>query len=223
MKKAIALSALLVLPAAVALLAGGCTTFRLCPANTIPRVSRDGVFSCDPRVEPSPEPTPSTTPTPGPIVTAEPTPAPTPVPSPEPTAAPTPVPSPSATASFCRLPRMPECGAECVGPKCGCFDSRETPQRFVGLVEAAQKELEATRPELFAAPSQIHLGSEAVYTTALAALLTAKYGVCAVSGGPEDEIGVKDSNESSEQYDVVWGKQAGTWAHQTGTCRPARF
>jgi hypothetical protein len=146
-------------------------------------------------------------------------------------ACPKPEPTPTAppTSSACKLPAMSECGAADTtgnpdGQRVwGCCREEEIRQVFVGKIEAAQAELERTRPDLFVAPKQIPVGSDKTYTTALAKLLTEKYGVCATSGGPEDEIGVKTGNGFSEQYDVVWGSQAGTWAHQTVSCRPARF
>jgi hypothetical protein len=144
--------------------------------------------------------------------------------------APPPTAAPSAT---CSLGKMPECGADesSGAPEgqrvYGCCREAERRHVFLDKVLAAESELERTRPDLFESPGKIPPGSENRYVPALAALLTAKYGVCASQGGPADEVGVKDENGYSEQYDVVVGGDAthapSIAANQTVTCRPARF
>lgn len=113
--------------------------------------------------------------------------------------------------------RFPE-GSRCWGRCC------EAGRRglFRQKVEDAQRELERVHPELFVEPRRINLALEEVYTRLLAELLTARYGVCSVPGGPGDEVGVKDQNGESEQYDVVIS-DGKTWANQTVVCKPARF
>ena len=50
-----------------------------------------------------------------------------------------------------------------------------------------------------------------------------RMGLCATSGGPPDEVGVKNSNDFNEQYDIVLGSTQQPWTNHTVTCRPSRF
>ena len=162
---------------------------------------------------------------PGPSI--PPVPAPTPTPSATPTApasaspGPTPAPSASPTPSgSCRLPSMPECG-KAEGPP-GVFGCcrEESAQLFASQVDAAITQLQRDRPSLFSGERVLDANA---YVQGVAQVLEQRYGLCARQGGPEDEVGVKNSNSFSEQYDILFGN--GTIRHNgyTVTCRPARF
>ena len=123
---------------------------------------------------------------------------------------------------------MPECGAP-EGPPgtYGCCVTTSDTGEWYSVVMAAQDELVRTRPDLVRCTDHCRLtpGLEPrTYTEALAALLTERYGVCATSGAPEDEVGVKNDNGWSEQFDVVCcGSEQRVWANKTVICKPARF
>jgi hypothetical protein len=125
---------------------------------------------------------------------------PTPTPTPEPT--PTPIPA-------CTLPDQPTSSPNC---------SRETPQ-FAAQLVRAQDKVRAEQPSLFTAEGRVL--NEDDYVNAVAAELRA-VGLCAKQGGPRDEVGIKQSNDWNDQYDIVLGNGE-TWSNYTTTCRPARF
>lgn len=163
---------------------------------------------------PSPTPSPSPTPTPSPM------PVPTPAPTPSPT--PAPIPTPGVP---CSLPPMRDCGEDPPrGPRqWGCCSQDETPEVFLERVRAAQRRVAVLRPDLFSSPDHVREGGDEAYTEAVAKVLREEMGLCAVSGGPADEVGVKDSNGVSEQYDLVRGSDSFTHIFQAVTCRPGRF
>ena len=99
----------------------------------------------------------------------------------------------------------------------GAACQAETP-RFQALVEAAQAEVSRTRPDLFDGP---RVRSEDAYVQEVARVLRTR-GLCAAQGGPKDEVAVKISNDSNDQYDIVLGSGE-TWTSYQVTCRPARF
>jgi hypothetical protein len=158
----------------------------------------------------SPNPPVPALPSPGPTGTiilqpGSPNATPTPTPSP----GPSPSPSGSATPNqgTCSLASMPE-GSPC---------RAESPS-FQSQVEAAQAEVLRTRPDLFDGG---RVRSEDAYVQEVARVLRTR-GLCAVQGGPKDEVAVKSSNDWNDQYDIVLGSGE-PWTSYQVTCRPARF
>lgn len=191
-----------------------------------------GVASCQKLSEPDQSPGPvapvPVTPTPAPtgsVVVGTPRPSPTPTPSgtasPAPTGSPSPTTAPTATpgpgGSGCSLSPMPNCGSSC----CGLGGELQ----FRAEIETAQVELRRTQPGLFNPDGSIAV-EEVVYTAALARLITTLHGVCAVGGltgsVSRDEIGVKRSNDLSQNVDVILSSGQ-PWVGTTYTCRPASF
>ena len=158
---------------------------------------------------------------PNPPVSALPSPVPTesvvlqpgspssPTPVPQPSSAPTasPIGSPTPNQGTCSLTPMPE-GSPC----------REETPSFQAQVEAAQAEVLRTRPDLFDAG---RVRSEDAYVQEVARVLRTR-GLCAVQGGPKDEVAVKSTNQWNDQYDIVLGNGQ-PWTSYQVTCRPARF
>jgi hypothetical protein len=108
---------------------------------------------------------------------------------------------------------MAECG-RAEGPKgvWGCCREERT-QVFADDVERAIDKILQERPELFNGDRP---KDDNAYIQGVAKILERDFGYCAKQGGPEDEVGVKNSNGFSEQYDILrFG--------YTVTCRPARF
>jgi hypothetical protein len=100
---------------------------------------------------------------------------------------------------------------------------------FYNVVVASQKALAASRGDLVLRDGdgyRIDLSRSGEYVVALSSKIVQMYGpligVCATPGGPEDEIGIKNTNSSSEQYDVVVSNGK-IWANKTVRCAPARF
>lgn len=145
-----------------------------------------------------------------------------PTPTPTPTPAPTPEPTPTPAAVGCTVPDNPECGGP-EGPA-GVFGCcREESTDFLGFeVEAALTLVEEQRPDLFQG-EEGRVSDVPGLTRAVCEALEANFALCCTPGRPEDEIGVKESNEFSEQFDIVFG--TGFLRHNgyTVTCRPARF
>jgi len=135
--------------------------------------------------------------------------SPTPSPTPKPSTVPSPSPSGGATPNqgTCSLAAMPE-GSPC---------RAETPS-FQAQVEAAQAEVLRTRPDLFDGG---RVRSEDTYVQEVARVLRT-HGLCAVQGGPKDEVAVKSTNDFNDQYDIVLGS-GDPWTSYQVTCRPARF
>ena len=114
---------------------------------------------------------------------------------------------------------MPECGGPESQPGVfGCC-REESSSSFASQVEQAQARILSTRPDLF---NNGRVIEDSAYTTAVAQELE-RMGLCATSGGPPDEVGVKNSNDFNEQYDVVLGSTQQPWTNHTVTCRPSRF
>ena len=65
--------------------------------------------------------------------------------------------------------------------------------------------------------------SEDAFVAAVSAMLRQRFGLCSVTGGPADEVGVKNSNSFSEQFDIVFGNGTVRTGGHAVTCRPARF
>lgn len=115
---------------------------------------------------------------------------------------------------------MPECGAA-EGPKgvWGCCREERT-QVFADAVEAAIEKIQRERPELFNGDRP---KDENAYVQGVARILERDFGYCSKQGGPEDEIGVKNANGWSEQYDILLSNGRIRHYGYTVTCRPARF
>lgn len=166
-------------------------------------------------------PPPIPSPSPTPVATATPSPEPTSTPSPLPTASPTPIPTPSPSAApTCHLPAMPECGKP-EGPPgvYGCCQDRNTLE-FNEQVDTAINTLQFERPDLFNGEQVLN---DDLYVQGVARILQRDFGLCSTQGGPSDEIGVKDTNDHSEQYDILLGNGRVRRGGYTVTCKPARF
>jgi hypothetical protein len=149
-----------------------------------------------------------------------PTPAPTPVPTPTPAPEATPTPDPGSappSSSSCSLP-----ASSPSNPSCG-FDAAQ----FAGQVDAAQTTATQKHPEYFDFNSKICPNCYLVtnvsgYVTAVQKALAAQ-GLCAYYDG--EELGVKDSNSFSEQYDILVadGHMRRLPGMYRGDCHPAVF
>ena len=136
----------------------------------------------------------------------------TPVPTPTPEPTPTPI-------AACTLSAMPECGGPETRPGVfGCCREEEV-EVFVDQVAVAQDAVRALHPELFSGSRIVNDGD---YAERVAEQLRTM-GLCAAVGPPPDEVAVKDSNDFSEQYDIVLGSTQEPWTAHAATCRPARF
>jgi hypothetical protein len=117
---------------------------------------------------------------------------------------------------------MPECGGP-EGPEgvYGCCTMHVSGNgRFGAQVEAAQIIAETDHPGLFDAAGRVR--DEDAYVQAVAVELR-QMGLCAKQGGPSDELGVKDSNNWNEQYDIVLGNMYPRRGGFVARCVPARF
>jgi hypothetical protein len=114
---------------------------------------------------------------------------------------------------------MPECGAP-EGPPgvFGCCRS-EGQQIFADQVETAIAQLQRSRPDLFNGNRVLDANA---YVQGVARILE-QMGFCSKPGAPEDEIGVKNSNGVSEQYDILLSSGSIRNGGYQVTCRPARF
>lgn len=127
--------------------------------------------------------------------------------------------------SACQLPPMPrDCGEDPPrGPKqWGCCSENEHTQKFQAQVRAAQERVAVLRPDLFTSPGHVSEANNKPYAEAVAKILREEFGLCATQGHPAEEVGVKDSNSFSEQYDLISGAGI-VHLFQAVTCRPARF
>lgn len=122
-------------------------------------------------------------------------------------ATPTPTPVPTPTPFSCTVGSIPDqrrCAAE-------------PPPRFEAVVVQAQDQVRREHPEIFDGQGRV---DERIYTGWVARTLIAN-GHCAI-GGTDDEISIKDSNASSELYDLVTSGRD-TWTNYVFTCRPSLF
>lgn len=141
-----------------------------------------------------------------------------PNPTPAPSAAPSP--EPSATPEIgCNLPSLPDHG-DC---------PREKIAHLLPAVESAIDDVMKNRPELFdfddqpvdGQPRVLNLG--AYYIAVQDALK--KQGLCAKADDRFEEIGVKNTNDYNEQFDVARGDlyvRRGFGAYRS-TCYPSAF
>ena len=140
-------------------------------------------------------------------------------PSPNPSASPTATPEPPTTPSAgpCALPP-----SNPVSPVC-----TSDPGHLLGAVDAAINTVTQRRPALFDFADKRCDGCYKVldvsgYYSAVQAELAAR-GVCTLSDG--EEIGAKDSNSSSEQFDILLASghiRRGPGEYR-GICYPAIF
>ena len=142
-----------------------------------------------------------------------------PAPSPNPSASPTATPDPAATPSAgpCALPP-----SNPVSPVC-----TSDPGHLLGAVEAAIKTVTQRRPALFDFADKRCDGCYRVldvsgYYSAVQAELAGR-GICTLSD--TEEIAAKDSNNSSEQFDILLASghiRQGPGMYR-GICYPAIF
>ena len=142
-----------------------------------------------------------------------------PAPSPSPSASPSATPEPAATPSVgsCALPPSNPASPVCTSD----------PGHLLGAVEAAIKAVTQKRPALFDFADKACEGCYRVldvsgYYSAVQAELAAR-GVCTLSDA--EEIGAKDSNASSEQFDILLATshiRRGPGVYR-GICQPAIF
>ena len=138
---------------------------------------------------------------------------PTPVAIPSPTPTPTPAPTPTPVAADCPL------GKGTASASCARHNGR-----FVDDVEAAVEQVLRERPALFdlGDPNNPRVRDSAGYYAAVLQSLRAS-GFCANYDGAE--VQVKNTNDFSEQYDVLLSDGAlrrGAGAYRL-TCQPASF
>ncbi len=143
------------------------------------------------------------------------TPTPTPTPTPKPEATPTPV----AKKTCTEPPSNPTVN--------NCAYNKKTPNGvFYSQVVGSIDILRQQKPDFFdgKAIRQVNKFYDGVIR-----VLEEEYGLCAVRGGegfPGDEIGIKQYNDFSEQWDIVaYGKDGRPYPiwDYTVTCKPARF
>lgn len=144
-------------------------------------------------------------------------------PPPAATATPTATPAPTpSTAGTCTLPARPDCGNSGCCPAGG-------PEMFGGAINDAQAHLERTQPNIFNPNGSLRL-DEIEYTNLLAkTLMQLNPGMCARGGGQngesisKDEVGIKLTNDMSQNIDVIIGSSNTPYIGAKHTCRPASF
>ena len=150
--------------------------------------------------------------------TPKPTPKPTVTPTPTTTPTPSPTPTPSTpTGGSCDLP-----ASNPSNPKC----TDET-AKLLGEVDSALTAVTKSRPDIFdfndkKCENCYYVKNVSAYLTQVVKQLNA-LGVCAQYDG--EEMAVKDSNNYSEQYDILLASghmRRGAGSYR-GVCRPALF
>ncbi len=139
----------------------------------------------------------------------DPLPSPSPSPSPEPSPSPSPSPTPSAAGCF--IPDLPDCDGCC---------RKGGNKSFAGPVRDAIDTVRREQPELFKSGDGVK-DLDGFVNGVVKELR--EMGLCAVRGGPPDEVGVKETNEFSEQYDIHTSDRKVRYGGLTVTCRPPRF
>jgi len=80
------------------------------------------------------------------------------------------------------------------------------------------------RADLFNADEILREDDEELVVQLVARRLEQRFGLCAKAGNPvEDEVAVKNSNNFSEQFDILLSNHRVNVHGYTVTCRPARF
>jgi hypothetical protein len=163
------------------------------------------------------EPTSVATPAPLaiPVILASPT--PTPTPSATPTPEPSPTPTPSTPTGTCDLPASNPSNPVCT----------DDPAKLYAEVDAALTAVTKTRPDIFdfndkKCDNCYYVKNVDTYIKQAIKQLNA-LGVCALYDG--EEMAVKDSNNFSEQYDILLASghmRRGTGSYR-GVCKPALF
>jgi hypothetical protein len=146
-----------------------------------------------------------------------------PGPTPAPTLAPRPSPSPTATPEpaglTCTVPAIPN------PEPCYAWAKPKKPN-FLSQVFDAIHTVQSEKPELFEIQgNDVVVLKQDAYMRSVVKVLERDFGLCAaygVRGLPGDEISVKNSNDWSEQFDILTGQNT-TWWNWTVTCRPAVF
>lgn len=140
-------------------------------------------------------------------------------PSPSPTPSPSTTPTPSPSLQSCNLAGQPECSLP-GGGGCCRFES----DRLGEFVEQAIRDVQGRRPDLFNADEILREADEDLVVSLVARTLEQRFGLCARAGSPvEDEVAVKNSNNFSEQFDIILSNHRVNIHGYTVTCRPARF
>lgn len=171
------------------------------------------------QTEATPSPSPAA-PLSIPVVLPQPTPTPVlggPGPTPTPNPAPTPTPAPTPGASSCSLPASNPGNPVCTD---------DSPRLFAA-VDAALTAVTQKRPELFNFNNKVcdncyYVKDVDGYIAEVGKQL-AKQGICML--GDAEEIGVKNANDFSEQYDILIASQhmrRGLGSYR-GVCQPALF
>ncbi len=169
---------------------------------------------------PTASPTPALTPLAIPVIypRASPTPTPSPSPSPSPSPTPTPTPSPTPTpAASCALPPSNPSNPYCTDDAAELFTQVDT-----AITQTIQ-----SHPEYFNLNDKVcdncfRVVNVGGYIGEVLSRL-AGMGLCAI--GDAEEIGVKESNAYSEQYDILTSAnytRRGMGSYR-GVCRPAIF
>jgi hypothetical protein len=165
--------------------------------------------------EPNAPESPPTAPSLSPIAPVPIGPAPAPTPIPQPGVSPTPQASPPPSSAACRLPPGTGSGENC---------PRISPV-FLGDVQDAINQLIQAQPTLFvkqACEGCYVVTDPDAYISGVVQQLSRR-GLCATYDG--EELAVKNSNDFSEQYDIL---SAGNAVRSGGesyraTCKPAWF
>lgn len=167
---------------------------------------------------PTPSASPSAVPISIPVIRPAPTPTPTPSPTPTPTPGPTPTPNPTPTpGASCKLPPSHPSNPLCT----------DDPEHLLEYVEAAITAATETKPSLFDFKDKkcqdcYKVVDVAGYIAEVQRQLS-KLGVCSYWDG--EEIAAKNSNNFSEQYDILLASnhiRRGAGAYR-GVCKPALF
>jgi hypothetical protein len=147
--------------------------------------------------------------------------SPTTPPSPIVVATPTPSPSPTPTASPTTLScTLPAATSDCRHDGC----CRQQSDQLGEFVEQAIRDVQAQRPEIFNGDEVLRFEDEDLVVELVARRLEQRYGLCAKPGSPvEDEVAVKNSNNFSEQFDILLANHRVNVHGYMVTCRPARF
>jgi len=119
---------------------------------------------------------------------------------------------------------MPECGRG-EGPVgvfgcCWTDKARPLPRSpFDAIVDEEQDAIARSLPSWFDQDGRVN---EDEYVNEMVRRLKAR-GLCATRGGPSDEVGLKQGNGESFQYDVHLGNGRPRRSGYTAYCSPSRF